>query len=54
MDTLKIDKSFVIDMLHDSGSFSILEAYGLADAFRCDVVAEGVESIEQMEQCSSN
>lgn len=47
VDTLKIDKSFVIDMLHDSGSFSILEAaMGLADAFRCDIVAEGVESIE--------
>jgi diguanylate cyclase (GGDEF)-like protein len=47
VDTLKIDKSFVIDMLHDSGSLSILKAaIGLARAFRCDVVAEGVESVE--------
>ncbi len=46
-DTLKLDKSFVIEMLHDSGSFSIVEAaMGLADAFRCNVVAEGVESEE--------
>ncbi len=50
VDTLKIDKSFVIDMLHDSASFSILEAaMGLARAFRCDVVAEGVESLEHGE-----
>jgi diguanylate cyclase (GGDEF)-like protein/PAS domain S-box-containing protein len=47
VDTLKIDRSFVMDMLHDNASFSILEAaMGLAQAFRCDVVAEGVESIE--------
>ncbi len=47
VDTLKIDKSFVIEMLYDSGSFSILEAaMGLAQAFRCRVVAEGVESEE--------
>jgi len=45
VNTLKIDKSFVMDMLHDSGSFSILEAaMGLASAFRCNTVAEGVES----------
>jgi diguanylate cyclase (GGDEF)-like protein/PAS domain S-box-containing protein len=47
VDTIKIDKSFIIDMLHDSSSLSILEAaIGLAEAFRCKVVAEGVESIE--------
>lgn len=50
VDTLKIDKSFILDMLHDSASFSILEAaMGLARAFRCDVVAEGVESLEHGE-----
>lgn len=50
VDTLKIDKSFVMDMLHDSASFSILEAaMGLARAFRCGLVAEGVESPEHGE-----
>ncbi len=47
VNTLKIDKSFVMDMLHDRASLSILEAtLGLADAFGCEVIAEGVESIE--------
>lgn len=50
VDTLKIDKSFVIDMLYDNASFSILEAaMGLARAFRCHIVAEGVESVEHGE-----
>jgi diguanylate cyclase (GGDEF)-like protein/PAS domain S-box-containing protein len=47
INTLKIDKSFVMDMLHDRASLSILEAtIALAEAFRCDVIAEGVESVE--------
>jgi len=47
INTLKIDKSFVKDMLHDRASLSILEAtLGLADAFGCEVIAEGVESVE--------
>lgn len=47
VDTLKIDKSFVLDMLHDASSFTILEAaIGLANAFKSEVVAEGVEKIE--------
>ncbi len=47
MDTLKIDKSFVIDLLNTSKSLSIVEAaIGLAHAFNCKVVAEGVESEE--------
>jgi diguanylate cyclase (GGDEF)-like protein/PAS domain S-box-containing protein len=47
MNTLKIDKSFVIDLLHTSSSISIIEAsVGLAHAFNVDVVAEGVESEE--------
>ena len=48
VNTLKIDKSFVQDMLADSGSLSIVEAtIALAEAFRCNVVAEGVEEREQ-------
>ena len=47
INTLKIDKSFVQDMSHDAGSLSIIEAsIALAEAFRCKVVAEGVEEVE--------
>ncbi len=47
VDTLKIDKSFVFDMLHDASSFTILEAaIGLANAFKSKIVAEGVEKVE--------
>jgi diguanylate cyclase (GGDEF)-like protein/PAS domain S-box-containing protein len=47
MNTLKIDKSFVIDLLYTSSSLSIIEAsVGLARAFNVNVVAEGVESEE--------
>ena len=48
MNTLKIDKSFIIDLLTTSQNISIVEAtIGLAHAFNIDVVAEGVESEEQ-------
>jgi EAL domain-containing protein (putative c-di-GMP-specific phosphodiesterase class I) len=47
MNTLKIDKSFVMDLLNSSKNLSIVEAsIGLAHAFNCHVVAEGVESEE--------
>jgi len=42
---LKIDQSFVRDMLHDPDDLAILEGVlGLARAFRCQTVAEGVET----------
>lgn len=42
---LKIDKSFVFDMLSDKGDRAIVEGIiSLADIFKCQVVAEGVES----------
>lgn len=45
VDYLKIDRSFVMDILTDSGDLRILEAtIGLAEAFRSSVIAEGVES----------
>lgn len=48
--TLKIDQSFVRDMLYDSDDLAILEGIlGLGNAFRRHVIAEGVESIEQGE-----
>jgi diguanylate cyclase (GGDEF)-like protein/hemerythrin-like metal-binding protein/PAS domain S-box-containing protein len=45
---LKIDRSFVHNMLDNTDDMAILEGViGLANAFRRGVIAEGVESIEQ-------
>lgn len=45
--TLKIDQSFVRDMLEDGEDLAILEGIiGLAGAFKKSVIAEGVETIE--------
>jgi hypothetical protein len=44
---LKIDQSFVSDMLEDPENLSILEGIlGLASAFHRQVIAEGVETVE--------
>ena len=44
---LKIDQSFVRDMLKDADDLAIIEGVvGLARAFRRDIIAEGVETIE--------
>lgn len=44
---LKIDQSFVRDMLDDPDDMAILEGIiGLASAFRREVIAEGVETVE--------
>ena len=44
---LKIDQSFVRDMLDEIGSLSILKGVlGLAEAFRREVIAEGVETVD--------
>lgn len=46
---IKIDKSFVSDMLEDESDASIVRALvGLADALLIDLVAEGVETEEQV------
>ena len=43
--TIKVDQSFVRDMLDDPNDFSIIDGLiGLADAFNRDVIAEGVET----------
>ena len=46
-DVLKIDQSFVRDMLDEPESLSILKGVlGLAEAFRRQVIAEGVETVD--------
>ncbi|NOQ77380.1 MAG: EAL domain-containing protein [Methylococcaceae bacterium] len=43
--TIKVDQSFVRDMLDDPSDFNIIEAViGLADTFGREVIAEGVET----------
>ncbi|MCB9655031.1 MAG: EAL domain-containing protein [Deltaproteobacteria bacterium] len=47
MNLLKIDRSFVRDMLNDNDALALVEGViRLAAAFRLDVIAEGVESVE--------
>jgi diguanylate cyclase (GGDEF)-like protein/PAS domain S-box-containing protein len=47
VDVLKIDQSFVHDMLDDPEDLTILEGVlVLANAFRCQAVAEGVETVD--------
>ncbi len=46
--TLKVDRSFVRDILFDPDDLSILEGIiSMASAFKLEVISEGVESIEQ-------
>ncbi|MDD2926099.1 EAL domain-containing protein [Rhodoferax sp.] len=43
---LKIDQSFIRDMLNNPDDMAILQAVmGLAKAFQCQVIAEGVETV---------
>ena len=50
VDLLKIDQSFVRDMLDDPDDLAILEGIqGLAKAFHRQVMAEGVETVDHGE-----
>jgi len=49
VDVLKVDQTFVRDMLDDPGDLAIVQGViGLASAFHHQVVAEGVETTEQI------
>lgn len=46
--SIKIDRRFIANMLTDSGDRAIVEGIiGLSKAFKCQVIAEGVETSEQ-------
>lgn len=46
---LKIDQIFMREMLNGPDNLAVLESViGLASAFRCEVIAEGVETAEQI------
>ena len=48
---LKIDRSFVINMLNDRHDLAIVEGViGLSETFGCSVVAEGVDTLEQAQR----
>ncbi|SBS33287.1 Cyclic di-GMP phosphodiesterase Gmr [Marinomonas aquimarina] len=53
LDTLKIDQSFVKNMLHDATNLTIIAAIiQMANGLKLSVVAEGVESEEHAEKLS--
>jgi EAL domain-containing protein (putative c-di-GMP-specific phosphodiesterase class I) len=50
LDTLKVDRSFVVDLSHAKERYSQISAIvKLAHSMRVKVVAEGVETLEQAE-----
>lgn len=46
-DTIKIDQTFVRDMLDDPGDYAIIKGViGISDSFSRNIIAEGVETVE--------
>jgi diguanylate cyclase (GGDEF)-like protein len=54
IDELKIDRAFVIDLADTSGAALVRGIIGLAQALGHEVVAEGVETHEQLEQLEAD
>jgi diguanylate cyclase (GGDEF)-like protein/PAS domain S-box-containing protein len=51
LDMLKIDRSFVTNMLNDRHDLAIVEGViGLSQTFGCSVVAEGVDTLDQAQR----
>jgi EAL domain-containing protein (putative c-di-GMP-specific phosphodiesterase class I) len=51
VDTLKIDRAFVVDMLAGTGGMTLVSVIvNLAHEFQLKAVAEGVETEEQLHQ----
>lgn len=49
VDVLKVDRSFIKDVPHDSGDCALVQAViSMAKSLKMDVVAEGIETQEQM------
>lgn len=50
VDTLKIDRSFIRDVIHDPDDVTIIKAIiAMARSLRVDIIAEGVETLGQLE-----
>ncbi len=50
VDVLKIDRAFVSQVTTDEGRAVVRAIASLAEAYRLDVVAEGVETVEQLDE----
>lgn len=50
IDTIKIDKTFVMELENNPVNLAIVKATQvIADALQCDIVAEGIETVEQLQ-----